>query len=60
MIFVSVIGFMPKIRAKEPNPMIKNLNVRMYLWWTMTAIIWIAFGDAAVIVLFFHLYPHLF
>jgi predicted CDP-diglyceride synthetase/phosphatidate cytidylyltransferase len=51
---------MPKIRAKEPNPMIKNLNVRMYLWWTMTAIIWIAFGDAAVIVLFFHLYPHLF
>ncbi|MDR0761702.1 MAG: phosphatidate cytidylyltransferase [Campylobacteraceae bacterium] len=54
LVFASVVGFILKIKSKKPNPIIENLNARIYSWWIMTAIIGVTFalGDAAVIVLF--------
>ncbi|MDR1285917.1 MAG: phosphatidate cytidylyltransferase [Campylobacteraceae bacterium] len=54
LVFASIVGFILKVKSKESNPIIDNLNARIYSWWIMTAIIGVAFalGDAAVIVLF--------
>ncbi|MDR2080715.1 MAG: phosphatidate cytidylyltransferase [Campylobacteraceae bacterium] len=54
LVFASIVGFALKIKAKEPNAMIENLNARIYSWWIMTAIIGTAFilGYTAVIILF--------
>jgi len=54
LIFATVVGFILKIKTKQPNPMINNLNARIYAWWVMVAIIGVAFwfGNTAVVALF--------
>lgn len=54
LIFASVIGFILKIKYKENNNVIDNLNRRIHAWWVMVLVIGIAFvlGNKAVILLF--------
>ncbi|MDR1976458.1 MAG: phosphatidate cytidylyltransferase [Campylobacteraceae bacterium] len=54
LLFASAVGLVLKIRQKTPNPIIENLNARIYSWWIMAALIGATFwlGNSAVITLF--------
>lgn len=55
LILASVIGFILKLKTKQPNTVIDNLNSRINAWWVMVIVIGTAFslGNMAVVILFF-------
>ena len=56
LVTATIVGWILTLQyaAEEPNPVIENLNSRIYAWWAMVALIGFAFifGKAGVIVLF--------
>lgn len=56
LVTATIVGRILSIRyaSEAPNPVIENLNSRIYAWWAMVALIGFAFifGKAGVIILF--------
>lgn len=55
LLIATMIGQLLKWRTRSPNPVIDNLNARIYAWWVMALVIGLAFtmGRAGIIILFY-------
>ncbi|MFV0284573.1 MAG: phosphatidate cytidylyltransferase [Castellaniella sp.] len=55
LLIATMIGQLLKWRTRSPNPVIDNLNARIYAWWVMALVIGLAFtmGRAGIVILFY-------